>query len=128
LVDNQTLLNVFDNLPDLLQIAWERHNAFGDEVYETQDALREEHRLKKIPFKWSMPYRSLYFCYQCQYSNTVVKHELENPRIKDETFSLYRVELSAEKVHTIREHGDNFPEEVGAFLVEAGKALNYPNT
>jgi hypothetical protein len=128
LVDNQLLLNIFDHLPDLLQMAWERHNAFGDEVYETQDALREEYRLKKLPFKWSMLYRSLYFCHQCQYSNTVVKHELENPKIKDKTSPLNRVELSAEKVHAIRAHGDSFPEEVGAFLVEAEKALNYPNT
>jgi hypothetical protein len=123
-LDNRlALLNIFDSLPDLLKLAWERHEAFGDEVYATQDALREEHRRKQIAFKWSMPYRSLFFCPLCRYSNTVIQHELENPRIKDLSSPLLLVGISAEKVHAIREHGENFPGDVAAFLLEAGKAL-----
>ena len=93
--DRLVLLSIFDGLPDLLKLAEERHDAFGDDVYPTQDALREEYRQKQTPFKWSMLYRSLFFCSQCKYCNTVVQHALENPRIKDLSSPLHLVEISS---------------------------------
>jgi hypothetical protein len=111
------LLKVYDGLPDLLAMATEvaeQESRVGG--YEIQNELREEHREREEPFRWSMLYRSIYSCTKCDYANTVVKHELENPQVKDKSSPLHLVGLTGEEVHGIREHGGSFSEECRAFL------------
>ena len=111
------LLEVYDRLPDLLAMAMEiaeKESRVGR--YQIQDELREEHRERGEPFRWSMLYRSIYRCSKCDYADTVVKHELENPQVKDKSSPLHLVRLNGEEVHDIREHGGSFSEECKAFL------------
>lgn len=97
---SQDLLTIYDALPALLELAWERKQAPRDNVYAIQDDLREEHREKEIPFRWSMPYRCLYHCDKCGHANTAIDHELENPRVKDKSSPLHQVKLSELEVQS----------------------------
>jgi hypothetical protein len=121
---SQGLLAVYDTLPDLLKMAWEQKQVPGDNVYGIQDALREEHREKAIPFRWSMPYRCLYHCEKCGHADTAIDHELENPKVKDEASPLHRVELSELEVHKVREHGFSFPKACREFLRHAAQYMD----
>ena len=111
------LLEVYDRLSDLLAMAIEikeKESRVGR--YEIQNELREEHRERGEPFRWSMLYRSIYRCTKCDYANTVVKHELENPQVKDKSSPLHLARLNGEDAHDIREHGGSFSAECRAFL------------
>ena len=112
------LLNIYDELPSLLDIAEERVKDSGDYVYGIQDDLREKYRLAGQPFRWSMPFRSIFSCIYCSYANTQVKHVLENPAMKGIEPTLYIVELSEEDVHKIREHGIPFSAALKKFLTQ----------
>ncbi len=114
---------IYDALPDLLKMAWERKLSPGDNVYDIQDALREEHREKGIPFRWSMPYRCLYQCDKCGHTNTAIDHEPENPTVRDESSPLRLVKLSELEVHRVRKHGFNFPKACREFLRHAAKSI-----
>jgi hypothetical protein len=124
LKSSQDLLAIYDALPDLLKMAWERKQAPGDNVYDIQDALREEHREKGIPFRWSMPYRCPYHCEKCGHADTAVDHELENPKVKDESSPLHRVKLSELEVHKVRKHGFSFPKACREFLRHAAQSMD----
>jgi len=115
------LLEVFDALPDLLALAREIEARDGGYAYEIQNNLREEHRKKGIPFKWSMPYRHIDRCDQCDYYYTAIKHELENPRIKNRSSHLYQVVIWDIDIHKIREHGQPFPDDCRAFLTQVAQ-------
>jgi hypothetical protein len=125
LKSSQDLLAVYDALPDLRKMAWERKQAPGDNVYEIQDALREEYREKGILFHWSMPYRCPYRCDKCEHMSTAIDHELENPSVKDESSPLHRVKLSELEVHRVREHGFSFPKACREFLRHAAESLDW---
>jgi hypothetical protein len=118
MITDADLLEVFDALPDLLAMAEEIKNQDGGYRYEIQDKLREEHRKKGIPFKWSMPYRHIDRCDQCDYNKTAIKHELENPKIKDRASPLYQVVIWDIDIHKIREHGQPFPDDCRLFLTQ----------
>jgi hypothetical protein len=113
---NRDLLAIYDTLPDLLEMAWERKQSPADDVYKIQDALRKAHREQSIPFRWSMPYRCLYHCDKCGQSSTSVKHELENPEVEDKASPLHYVEISELEIHKIRAHDFNFPKACREFL------------
>jgi hypothetical protein len=115
------LLQVFDSLPDLLALARQIKERDGGYAYEIQDNLRKEHRKKKLPFKWSMPYRHIDRCDQCDYYNTAIKHELENPQIKDHSSPLHQVQLWAMDIHKIREHQVLIPPDLQDFLTHVAQ-------
>jgi hypothetical protein len=114
-LDNRDI-DIYDSLPDLLKMAWEQKKQPGNDVYATQDALREEFREKGEAFRWSMPYRHLFQCSNCGYMGTAVYHELENPKIKNKESPLHLVKLWEEEVHQAREHGGDFSEKCQLFL------------
>jgi hypothetical protein len=113
---DQELLTIYDGLPSLLDIATERVEITGGYVYGIQDELREEYRVAGLPFRWSMPFRSVFSCMHCGHGETQVKHVLENPAMKDKDPILHSVELSEENVHEIREHGVVFSAACRRFL------------
>jgi hypothetical protein len=123
LKSSQDLLAIYDALPDLLKMAWEQRQSPRDNVYDIQDALREEHREKGMPFRWSMPYRCLYHCDKCGHASTAIDHELENPAVRDESSPLHQVKLSELEVHRVREHSFNFPKACREFLRHAAKSI-----
>ena len=113
---DQELLAIYDALPSLLDIATERAKVLGGYLYDIQDDLRGEYRLAGQPFRWSMPFRSVFSCMHCGHGKTQVKHVLENPRMKEKDPTLCTVELSEEDIHKIREHGVAFSAECRRFL------------
>jgi hypothetical protein len=115
------LIEVFDSLPDLLALANDIKEAEGGYAYEIQDILQEEHRNEGIPFKWSMPYRHIDRCDQCDYANTAIKHELENPEIQDSASPLYQVKIWDVDIHKIKEHKESFPPDCRAFLTQVAQ-------
>jgi hypothetical protein len=118
------LLQLFDNLSDLLALAVDIQERDGGSRYAIQDNLREEHRNKGFPFKWSMPYRHPDRCNQCNYVNTAIKHELENPQIKDRNSPLYQVIIWDIDIHKIREHRQPFPDDCRTFLTQVAQEQN----
>jgi len=112
----QALLDAYDSLPDLLAVAWQMHAAVRADVYRIQDELREEYRHRALPFRWSMPHRQPYQCELCGYSNTDIRHELENPAAGEGLSALHKVEVWELAVLQAREHGVSLPEDVRAFL------------
>jgi hypothetical protein len=112
----QELLVIYDALPSLLDIATKRAESTGDSSYEIQDKLRDKFYAEGKAFKWSMPFRSLFNCFQCGYTNTQIQHMLVNPRMKDVDPALHAVDLKEEDIHGIREHGLNFSPECRRFL------------
>ncbi len=109
-------LKAYDSLPSLLEMARERSKLNGGDLYETQDALREEYRKRGEAFRWSMPYRHLFRCEKCGLEETAVYHELENPAVRDEASPLHLATLWEEEVHEVREHEGSFSEECITFL------------
>ena len=109
----QAYLAVFDALPDLLALAWQQ-DPTGVTVYAVQDALREEHRSKGLPFKWSMPFRDLYTCFLCGEQGTEVLHEIEIPG--NETAPVQKAGLYESTLHAVRAHGKPLPEDCCALL------------
>jgi hypothetical protein len=112
----QELLATYDALPCLLDIATKQAEISGGYVYDIQDDLREEYRAAGKPFRWSMPFRSIFSCRYCGHGETQVKHILENPLMKDVDPTLFTVELSEEDIHEIREHGVVFTAIIQKFL------------
>jgi len=113
---DQELLVIYDALPALLDLAQEKAKASEAYVYAVQDQLRDEYRTAGQPFRWSMLYRSLFICPQCDYMNTQIKHVLENPRMMEIDSALALAELYEEDLHAIREHGAAFPAHARRFL------------
>lgn len=113
---DQELLAIYEALPALLDLAHDKAKASGAYVYAVQDQLRDEYRAAGQPFRWSMLYRSLFTCPQCDYMNTQVKHVLENPRMMEIDSALVLAELYEEDLHAIREHGAPFPAHPRRFL------------
>jgi len=122
---DQKCLDIYEKLPDLLQLAWQQITSPGSnvppaahqDVYAIQDALREQQRREKKPFLWSMPYRSLEYCDLCSHSSTLVMHELENPGVANTTSALHHASLSEMLLHKIRQHDQPFPPAVREFLL-----------
>ena len=112
------LLQVFDDLPDLLAMANEIQKNEGGYSYEIQDGLREEYRQEGKPFKGSMLYRHIDRCSQCDYHNTAIQHQLENPQINDDRSPLRVVVVWEIAIHEMREHGESMPPELRDFLTQ----------
>lgn len=113
------LLKVFDRLPDLLKMAWDRRSSPRDDVYAIQDDVREAYRARRLAFKGSMPYRSLYTCPKCDHVSTVIRYELENPVAKGDDDARYHVSLRGRDIHEIRAHGGTFSDTCRTFLAYA---------
>lgn len=110
------LLEIYDALPSLLEIASERAKSTGENPYAIQDELRDEFDVQGRAFKCSMPYRSLFECFQCRLMSTQIEHTLFNPVMKEIDPALYVVGLSDEDIHQIREHGAPFSAQCRKFL------------
>ncbi len=115
---NENLLAAFYALPDLLELAHQQRQSPLDNAYQIQDRLRTEYRQNKLPYRYSMPYRHLFNCSMCNYCNTAIKYELENPKVEDLLSPLRTVSIWEENMHYIRAHDADFPENVAAFLKE----------
>jgi len=109
----QACLAVFDALPDLLALA-RQQDPTGVTVYAVQDALRDEYRSKRLPFKWAMPFRHLYTCSLCGEQGTEVLHEIDVPG--NETATVQKAELYESTLHAARAHGKPLPEDCCALL------------
>jgi hypothetical protein len=109
----QAYLAIFDALPDLLALA-RQQDPQGVTVYAIQDALREEHRSRGLPFKWSMPFRHLYTCFLCGEQGTEVLHEIEIP--SGGSIPGRKAELYESMLHAARAHGKPLPEDCCALL------------
>jgi len=110
------LLDIYDALPSLLEIASERTKSTGDNPYDIQNKLRDEFDVQGKAFKWSMPFRSLFECFQCGLMSTQVEHTLFNPVMKETDPTLHVAELTEEDIHRIREHGAPFSAQCRKFL------------
>jgi len=115
---NPDLLKIYDSLPGLLEMAAERARVTGGYTYELQDELQEEYTLQGKLYRWSMPYRSLFECPRCGYTNTQVLHRLVNPELQGSDPSLHMVALTEQELHHIREHGAAFSKECQQFLLQ----------
>jgi hypothetical protein len=115
------LLRVFDDLPDLLAMANEITEKEGGYSYAIQDELRDQYRQKGTPFKWSMPYRHLDRCRHCNYMNTSIQHQLENPQIKDTSSHLRLAVTTDIQIHEMREHQEPMPPELRDFLTQIAR-------
>jgi len=113
---DRELLMIFDALPSLLDIAAKRATATGGYVYDIQDELQNEFNTESKAFRWSMPYRSLFECFQCGLATTQIKHTLINPGMKEIDPALYAAELSEEDIHHLRKHGAAFSAPCRRFL------------
>lgn len=87
---DQELLAFYDALPSLLSIATERAKLTGGYAYGIQDDSREEFYAEGKVFRWSMPFRSLFECFQCGLMTTQIQHMLVNPRMKKHSQSCHR--------------------------------------
>ena len=120
---DRELLAVYDALPDLLELANERSKSTGDNSYKIQDALRDEFYAQAKAFRWSMPYRSLFECFQCGQMTTQIKHALVNPSMREINPALHAVDITEEEIHGIREHGAAFSTECREFLEQVSDQL-----
>ena len=118
LKNDQKLLTIYDSLPSLLDIATERAKETDGNAYDIQNDLMIEYHENSTPFRWSMPYRSLFECFRCGYLSTEIQHSLYNPNMKDVDPTLYSAGLSEGDLHRIREHGTAFSAEVQRFLMQ----------
>jgi len=102
------LLLVFEHIPDLLGLAREQPDS-PEGIYTKQDALREKYRLLKQPLRWSMPYRHLDTCPECNYQATAVQIIIEQS-VDDGSPPLQAVVWEID-LHKIRFHGASFTPE-----------------
>ena len=100
-------LEIFDALPDLLQLAREQ---CPENLYPFQDELREQYRADGIAFRWSMPMRHYGICRKCDQKFTHILYQLENPQ-QDTSAATTSTHL-----HAVREHGDELDGQVKLFL------------
>ena len=115
---DQELIKIYDALPSLLDIATERARATGGNTYEIQNDLMAEYHESGTPFRWSMPYRSLFECFHCGHLGTEIQHSLYNPKMKNSDPTRYTVGLSEGDLHQIYQHGAAFPAKVRNFLMQ----------
>jgi hypothetical protein len=120
-LSDQELLAVFEALPSLLDLADEQAEATGGFAYDIQDELRDQFIAQDKPCRWSMPYRSLFECFQCGLRTTQVSHMLFNPRMREISPDLQGMGINEEKLHYIREHGAAFSPECRKFLEQIAK-------
>jgi len=115
---DKNLLSIYDQLPDLLAIIWERQKQTSDpkyDVYTKQDALARESELVNKSCIWSMPYRHIYTCNICGSTSTEIKNRLVNPMIMIDTAKQSIIILECE-LHEIRSQNKVFPESLKFFL------------
>ena len=113
---DRELLAIFDELPSLLKIATERAKSTGGYAYDIQDELQEKFYAQGKAFRRSMPFRSLFECFQCGLMTTQIKHTLFNPGLLEIDPTLHTAEISEEDIHHIREHGAAFSTHCRRFL------------
>jgi len=115
-LSDHELLAVFEALPSLLDMAKGQAESTGGFAYKIQDELRDQFIDQDKPFRWSMPYRSLFDCPQCGLMTTQIQHRLVNPPMKEIDPVFHAMDIHEEELHYIREHGAAFSPECRKFL------------
>ena len=116
---DRDFLAIYDQLPDLLAIAWERQKQTSDpkyDIYTEQDALARESELDNKSCIWSMPYRNLYTCNICGSASTEIEHHLVNPMIMIKPSAKQSIIILESELHEIRSQNKVFPESLKLFL------------
>lgn len=118
-MDNAALWQVYDALPDLLNLARSQKVDAADpafDVYACQDQLAQKHESRLAPYIWSMPYRHLVTCPICGWASTEIQRRVVKPQ---KASKIQKMEIMESELHAIRQHGAPIP----ARLVEILKSI-----
>ncbi len=85
--------------------------------YQVQDQMRQQMRLEKRVFFYSMPMRHLYRCPQCGARGTDVLNELEDPR-SEKCMGISQVYL-----HEAEAHATPPDEALAAFMLACNREI-----
>ena len=110
-----SLLAIFDLLPDILAMAADEERDSTDNLTEICDRLVEAYRIERAPFKWATSTGTTVVCSRCRAREAALRWDLENPSVLQDS-PLRSARLDSDLIHDVRQHGAGFPPQVAAFL------------
>ena len=111
------LLEKFERVPHLFELARSEADQSGGDLHATMERLAQEHRKQQRPFLLAMPMRHRDRCASNEHQFGAVNYELVLPQGRGLLGARERsVKFSERELHEVREHSHPFPPELAELL------------